>query len=76
MLKRGREPEGERGSTVVYFPQQQEKEKRKYQLMCEIAPTPFPGYPRSTAARYSFKFYLGCLSATLLLFLKKRKTKH
>lgn len=32
-LKRGREPEGERGSTVVYFPQQQEKEKRKYQLI-------------------------------------------
>lgn len=33
MFKRGREPEGERGSTVVYFPQQQEKEKGKYQLM-------------------------------------------
>lgn len=55
MLNVGESPRGKGGSTVVYFPQQQEKEKRKYQLMCSSAPTPFPGYPRLATVKVLFE---------------------
>lgn len=80
-VKRGSEPEGERGSTVVYFPQQQEdggeeKKEKKYQLICEIAPTPFPGYPRSTTVMALFEVScLDYISATTVPVLGW-KTKH
>lgn len=57
---------------VVYFPQQQEKEKRKYQLICGIAPTPFPGYPRSTTVRVFFEVLLVLFICYPWSFLKDK----
>lgn len=55
MLNVGESLRGDRGSMVVYFPQQQEKEKRKYQLIGKPAPTPFPGYSGLTTVKVHFE---------------------